>query len=165
MLSLTNVLPRKRSNGHTLPSPEPTAAPALVTGDYSPRRSVLVYNVDVFFNARHSVNFDGKTGPVHPHSFRVSVLFKQIAHSSELETLGSRIMRDLIQRETSQWNGSLLNELPPFNGGASMSPTIERIAMVLFRRLQEKLPPVIRLESVSIWDSPTNNVTYAELEE
>jgi 6-pyruvoyl-tetrahydropterin synthase len=165
MLTLINVLPRKATNGHGPPSDVPGDASGPVDTDFSARRSVLVYSVDVFFNARHAVKIDEKSGPVHPHSFRVSVLFKQVAHGDELETLSSGRMRDLIQNETTPWNGSLLNELPPFNGGREMSPTIERIAMVLFRRLQRKLPPVIKLESVSIWDSPTNNVTYAEIDE
>ena len=165
MQLLTHVLPKTRSNGHSpvVPLNDETAAPAAF--DNRARRAILSFDVDVFFSARHYVVMDGKTGPVHAHSFRASVRFSQLSWSDRLEFLGSARIRELIQHETTAWNSVLLNEIAPFNSGPEISPTIERIAMVLFRRLEQKMPTVVKLESVSIWDSPTNKVTYAETAE
>ena len=162
MQVLTQVLPKTRTNGHgpTVPLCDDTAAP--VGFDNRARRAILSFDVDVFFSARHYVVMDGRTGPIHAHSFRASVRFSQLSWSDRLEFLGSSRIRELIQNETAAWNSTLLNEMAPFNAGPELSPTIERIAMVLFRRLEQKMPVVVKLESVSVWDSTTNRGTGAD---
>lgn len=135
-------------------------APRLMAA--SNRRAVYVLGLEAFFNARHFVVMDGRTGPVHSHSFRVTVKIRQAIQPGQAYGLGFGEVRELVQGETNQLNDKLLNQLPPFNSGADIQPTTENLAAVLYQRVCQKLPANMSLDSITVWESPTNYVTYLE---
>jgi 6-pyruvoyl-tetrahydropterin synthase len=128
-----------------------------------PAQARYLLGLEVFFNARHFVTVDGKAGPIHAHSFRVTVRIRHAAIQPGREyVLGFGNARDLVQSETNQLNDTLLNHLAPYRDNPHLQPTTESLAATIFQRLKQKLTPNLHLESVTVWESPTNSVTYQE---
>jgi len=93
------------------------------------------------------------------------VKIRQIIQPGKAYGLGFGEVRAMVQSETNQFNDQLLNHLPPFNTEADLQPSTENLAAVLYQRIRQKLPAGLRPDSVTVWESPTNYVTYAEEDE
>jgi 6-pyruvoyl-tetrahydropterin synthase len=130
----------------------------------SNRRAVYTLGMETFFNARHFVETNGRAGPIHAHSFRVTVKIRQTIQPGKAYGLGFGEVRAMVQSETNQFNDKLLNQMPPFSTETDLQPTTENLAAVLYQRIRHKLPVNMRLDSITVWESPTNYVTYAEEE-
>jgi 6-pyruvoyl-tetrahydropterin synthase len=154
-----------RVNGHTQPlngghSTQAQTAPAQTAS----RRAIFTLGMEVFFNSRHFVTIDGRPGRVHPHSYRVTVKIRQSLQPGQAFGLAFHEVRDLVQSETNRFNDKILNDLAPFNTRADLQPTTENLAAVIYQQVQPRLPAELRLDSVTVWESPTNYVTYEEAE-
>lgn len=121
--------------------------------------------METFFNARHFVVINGRAGTIHAHSFRVTVKIRQSLQAGMAYGLGFGDVRTLVQSETNQFNDKLLNQIPPFSTEDDLQPTTENVAAVLYQRIRRRLPAGMRPDSVTVWESPTNYVTYAEEDE
>ncbi len=158
----------RRSNARTQPLPPAvlmeSPGPQRGAAAYPPTQAHYLLGLEVFFNARHFVTVNGKAGPIHAHSFRVTVRIRHAAIQPGHEyVLGFGIARELVQSETNQLNDTLLNNLEPYRSDPRLQPTTESLAATIFQRLQEKIPAHLQLESVTVWESPTNSVTYQEV--
>lgn len=168
VLSLPPVAARgPNGSGHPAPAIDHRAETALAPHSLAPsnRRAVYTLGMETFFNARHFVVIEGRAGPVHAHSFRVTVKIRQSIQAGKAYGLGFGEVRALVQSETTRFNDKLLNQMPPFNAEDDLQPTTENLAAVLYQRIQQKLPAGMRPDSVTVWESPTNYVTYAEEDE
>jgi len=145
-----------------LPSHDDDPPPSVVAPQT--RRAIYTLGIDVFFNARHCISVNGQCGAIHPHSFRVNVKIHHTVRPGEQYRLGFAEARSLVQDETARFNDTFLNHVYPFNNGYDLQPTTENLAAVLFQRIRQKLADGLRLESVTIWESPTSYVTYMEEE-
>lgn len=113
---------------------------------------------EVFFNARHYWT-NGHQGPTHPHSWRVQARFSG-AIGKEGILVGFAEARQVVQSQVERFNGTILNNTPPF---IDRQPTVENIAAVLYSEIKNALGALpIRLSSVCVWESPTNYVLYTE---
>ncbi len=134
-----------------LSSPAPDPAPA--TGS-------IKLQVDAFFNARHFVVMNGRQGPAHAHSWRVQSEIRAAFNDRDGVALPFATARRLLQTLVGGYNDTLLNEVAPFD---RIQPTAENIAATIYRsmaRSMDLLP--VQLLSISVWESPTNCVTYSE---
>jgi 6-pyruvoyl-tetrahydropterin synthase len=116
--------------------------------------------LDVFFIAKHYVVMQGSTGVVHQHSYRVQVRCQTytLVQNDQI-VVGYHILRERIHPVVAAYNNRLLNELPVFQ---RLQATTENLTGVLFQqisRILEDLP--IKLTSVTVWEAPTEMVTYA----
>jgi 6-pyruvoyltetrahydropterin/6-carboxytetrahydropterin synthase len=131
--------------------------------DYSTSKSAdkgYELGVDLFFNASHRVRTNGQPGPTHPHSWRVQARFSGDATNKNGILVGFAEAKEIVQQRVSRFNGQLLNDIKPFD---EVQPTSENLASILYNDIKSKLEPLpLKLHSVSIWESPTNFVTYSE---
>lgn len=119
--------------------------------------------VDLFFNASHNVQTNGKPGPTHPHSWRVQARFSGDTTDKNGILVGFAEAKEIVQKRVSHFNGKLLNDITPFD---ELQPTSENLAKILYNDIKNKLDLLpLRLHSISIWESPTNFVTYSENEQ
>jgi 6-pyruvoyltetrahydropterin/6-carboxytetrahydropterin synthase len=123
-------------------------------------RSIYTLSIDSFFNARHFVLTQGRPGQIHTHTFRVTVVVCQKVETSESYVFGFSEFRQIVQGEIDRFNGTLLNNIPPFS--EQREPTTENLAAVIYQGITKRLPALLKLESVTISESPTAHVTYRE---
>jgi 6-pyruvoyltetrahydropterin/6-carboxytetrahydropterin synthase len=64
----------------------------------------------------------------------------------------------LVDRIIGPWNDHNLNEAPAF---ADVNPTAENVALHIARSL--RLPARVALESVEVWETPTNSAVCRPL--
>jgi len=109
---------------------------------------------EVFFNARHFVSRGGKSGPIHPHSWRVGVVIRIESDPHHSPAIGYAEIKELIYKGVHPFRNTLLNAIPPFD---QIQPTTENIARVLFCNLETELTVLgAEPKSVTVWESPTN---------
>jgi 6-pyruvoyl-tetrahydropterin synthase len=123
-------------------------------------RTFYQVSLDVFFNARHAVTFQGRAGPEHAHSYRLQATCRvQGLAREDPVVVGYEFLRQKMTRVVSAYNNQLLNALPPFQ---TLQPTTEILAAVLFRQLDRLLLELgLVLTSITIWESPTEAITYS----
>jgi 6-pyruvoyl-tetrahydropterin synthase len=117
--------------------------------------------IDIFFNARHHVVFDGCRGPDHAHSYRLQVRCRSSNLTVEDQVvIGYQTLRERIRLVASAYNNHNLNDLPPFQ---RIQPTTENLAAVVYRQLARTLQDLpVELVSVTVWDSPTEAITITQ---
>ncbi len=113
-----------------------------------------------FAAAHHLRGYEGPCSQVHGHNWKVEV---QVS-ASRLDDIGMGLDFKLIKQATSKLVDRLdhqnLNELPPFD---QQNPTAENIAAWLYRELSSMLnTEVIRVASVTLWETERACVTYTE---
>lgn len=127
---------------------------SLMRNDLSGGRYIYEVGIVDFFNARHAVG----DGPAHAHSWRVEVRVRRPRYLGEQTLIGFSEIRDRIRRLLAQYEDRFLNEIPPFT---FQEPTVENLVAYLFEQLEKEfLGTEATLHSLTIWDSPTNSVTF-----
>jgi 6-pyruvoyl-tetrahydropterin synthase len=115
--------------------------------------------MDMFFNASHYVVMEGSKGNVHSHSYRLQIRCRsQSLKPVEHIIVGYQTLRERIRLVASAYNNQLLNNLPPFK---HLQATTENLTAVLFQQLSRMLKDQpVELISITIWESPTEAITY-----
>jgi 6-pyruvoyltetrahydropterin/6-carboxytetrahydropterin synthase len=116
--------------------------------------------IDIFFNARHHVVIEGRQGPDHAHSYRLQVRCRSRSITNQDHVIiGYHTLRERIRQVASAYNNQSLNDLPPFQ---KAQPTTENLTSVIHQQLSRSLRDLpISLVSVTVWDSPTEAITFA----
>ena len=116
--------------------------------------------VDIFFNASHFVINKGYKGPVHSHAYRFQAkCISQRLTDQDQVVVGYEHLRDRMRTLAQAYNNQLLNDLPPFE---RLQPTTENLTAILFQQLDRMLKSIhISLSNVTIWESPTESITYS----
>ncbi|MCL4533549.1 MAG: 6-carboxytetrahydropterin synthase [Bacteroidetes bacterium] len=140
------------------PAPVEQAGAPVAAPSPAPPAEGTALNLDVFFDARHSVALDGQPGPLHSHFWRV-----QATIADHLGATGGRMMpvaeaKRLLQDAVQPYRDATLNDIPPFD---QQEPVPSRIAAVLYEELSAAMAPLpLRLVSVSVWESPATCAQY-----
>jgi 6-pyruvoyltetrahydropterin/6-carboxytetrahydropterin synthase len=116
-------------------------------------------SIDVFFNARHYVIFQGLLGPEHAHSYRLQATCRSqaLAHKDQV-VIGYQFLRQKMVQLVNAYNNQVLNDLPPFK---NLQPTTENLTAILFQQLDRLLQEFeLGLISITVWESPTEAITY-----
>ncbi len=146
-------------NGRALTQRDVAPMPTRVGGEGGSGRSYTL-SVDAFFNAQHRVTVGGVEGPLHSHSWRVNVKLRQEALGEDHFLLGFAEAKGLLRGETSWFDGKILNDLPQFS---AIPPTTENVAATLYKNIKAALRErPIEIDSVTLWETPTNSVVYSE---
>lgn len=116
-----------------------------------------VYEIAVidFFNARHAI---GDEAP-HSHSWKVEAKIRRQRFLGEQVLIGVEETRQILRRLFSSYEDRFLNDIPPFT---FQEPSAENLVTYLFERLDKEFRGTdAALHSLTIWESPTNYVTFA----
>lgn len=114
-----------------------------------------VYEVGVvdFFNARHAV---GDEDP-HAHSWKVEIRVRRMRYLGEQSLISIGDVREMMRGLFARYEDKFLNEIPPFT---FQQPTAENLVAYLFEQLDREFRGTEAiLDSLTIWESPTNFVT------
>jgi 6-pyruvoyltetrahydropterin/6-carboxytetrahydropterin synthase len=138
-----------------------SAAPARKTpldpfGDRGERRE-YIYEIAVidFFNARHAI---GDEAP-HSHSWKVEAKIRRPRFLGEHVLIGVDQTRQILRDLFKHYEDRFLNDIPPFT---FQEPSAENLVTYLFERLGKAFRGTdADLHSLTIWESPTNYVTFA----
>lgn len=114
------------------------------------------YKFKFYFNARHSVIFNGISSNVHPHTWEVVVLF----NSGESDTMNFTMFENELEKYFLNYEGKYLNELSRFK---DMNPTMENIAKVLYVDIKKIVNSKnVAFSRIEISENPTRTYIIEE---
>lgn len=114
-------------------------------------------SVESHFDAAHFLRgYAGKCENLHGHRYKVAV---KIA-SENLDDIGMAYdftnLKAVLKPLLSRYDHTLLNDVPPFD---KINPSAENIARAIYEALAPEIKGV-RLESVTVWESPESSAEY-----
>ena len=124
---------------------------------------IFEVSIETHFCAAHALrDYKGTTEPTHGHNFKVIVTVS----GAKVDRAGMAIdfleLKPLIDEEVGRLHYGFLNEkVAEFRAG-KLSPSAENIALVLFQRLKKRLPKIVKMASVQVFESPGCSATYRE---
>lgn len=117
-------------------------------------------SIETQFAAAHQLRgYKGKCEKMHGHNWRVQVSVS----SDKLNDIGivmdfhdlKKVTNDVI----SSLDHSFLNEVFPFT---EINPSSENIAKWIFETLRKKLDDLVKVNSITVWESDSSSATYYE---
>ncbi|MDH5572509.1 MAG: 6-carboxytetrahydropterin synthase QueD [Gammaproteobacteria bacterium] len=113
-----------------------------------------------FAAAHYLREYEGACSRLHGHNWKVEVQ----VYASQLDKIGMGMDFKVIKQATKALIDTLdhqnLNEIPPFD---TINPTAENISAFLFKGLSKTLnTDVVRVSSVTLWETDRACVTYTE---
>jgi len=116
--------------------------------------------VESYFSAAHRLKeYQGKCENLHGHNWKVQASISR----KSLDKIGmvcdftdaKRILSDIL----SQLDHQELGRLSAFK---KKNPTSENIAEFIFNNFKKKIKAPLKMESVSVWETPTSCATFSE---
>lgn len=136
---------------------EVTPVVAHVTDDTVTPDTTTEIIVESFFNARHFVVLDDKTGAPHGHSYRARLMATGNVDPKNGIVIGFAQAQEILDDAVMQFAEELLNRLEVF---ADTQPTTENLALTIANSVKDQLEPHgLRVTSITLWESPTKGVT------
>jgi len=110
------------------------------------------------FGAAHNLRaYKGKCERLHGHNWKVDLRIIGDRLNDEgmlMDFVELRaILRDIVERFDHRY----LNEIPPFN---VLNPTTENLSRVIAEEVGPRLPPGLRVASVTTWESDRAGATW-----
>ncbi len=119
-------------------------------------------SAEASFSAAHTLTGVERCDRMHGHDWRV-----RLTVEVPEDNLGAggmaidfRTIEALAEEAVADFDHRLLNELDAFK---DRSPTAERVALEVARRVRDRLKavvPQVRLYEVEVWETPTYRVVY-----
>ncbi|RZP29797.1 6-carboxytetrahydropterin synthase [bacterium] len=112
------------------------------------------------FVAKHGLrHYQGGTEPIHEHEWHVWITIT----GTTLDQSGCLIdfvdLNTWFEQSIADWNGKILNEVPPFDDKTS-SPSAENVAKVIYNRLSEVVPNTVVLRQIEVEEEPGCRAAY-----
>ena len=137
----------------TLPSNQTSSLAATDTSEH-----IYILSVKEHFDAAHAlVGYPGEYRKLHGHTWDIEACIS----GSLLDGVGILYDCELLRRDLSailsDYDHAYLNDVPPFD---QINSTAENLARIIYERMTEKLPAYIKLEEISVWESPIAKLSY-----
>ncbi len=114
--------------------------------------------VESYFSAAHRLRgYRGKCESIHGHNWKVEVTILSDSLDKTGMVFDFKKARSLLQKILVLLDHKQLDKLSFFS---KRNPTSELIAEFIFSRYQKRLTPPLKLESISVWETPTSSATY-----
>ena len=115
-------------------------------------------SVEQHFDAAHYLrDYGGKCENLHGHRYKVIATVK----TKRLNEIGLAYdfveLKRYMGKVLEQFDHNCVNNVPPFD---KLNASAENIAKLVYEQLKGHLGADISLESVAVWESPQNCVTY-----
>lgn len=117
---------------------------------------VLVKEIE--FSAAHII--PGHPGPcknLHGHTYKLKVFVERKNLNSLDMVMDFSDLKKIIKEAIKKFDHSYLNDLEEFK---NKIPTAETLCMVLFKKIEEKLPDNLKLRKVEIYENDTSYAIY-----
>lgn len=107
------------------------------------------YRFNHYINAKHSVNFQGKESPIHPHTWEIVVSLRV----EDTDFISFTSLENLLEGYFEQYEGKYLNELQPFKDN---HPTMEYMGQLFYKHLNTLMKGMeLTLYRIEISENPT----------
>lgn len=109
------------------------------------------------FDCAHFLrNYEGKCAELHGHTYKVEVaVFGTSLNNGILIDLA--VLKKYLKEIIEEFDHKFLNELDYFK---EISPTAENICILIAEKMNERIPPNIRVEYVKVYESDDSYVSY-----
>jgi 6-pyruvoyltetrahydropterin/6-carboxytetrahydropterin synthase len=115
-------------------------------------------SIEGHFDAAHYLRgYGGKCEKLHGHRYKVIISLK----TKKLNDIG--LAYDFVELKRhlgevlEQFDHNCVNDVPPFD---ELNASAENIARTIYNQLKGRFVGDAALESVEVWESPQNRVTY-----
>ncbi len=117
-----------------------------------------ILQVQDHFDAAHFLkDYKGKCSMMHGHTW--DIILK--VSTQTLDNIGMGLdfksLKEILKSETEKYDHKIINDTAPFT---EINPTAENLAREIFMSAQKKIPKNIKIESVTVWESPQACATY-----
>ncbi len=110
------------------------------------------------FSAAHRLDIGGSCEELHGHNFTVEVTVASSELNEEGLVIDFRILKEWTDAILETMDHTFLNELSFF---ATLSPSSENIARIIFDKLAERMTELTQTVSyVTVWESDNARATY-----
>lgn len=110
-----------------------------------------MYRLKFYINAYHAVEWNGKMGQLHPHTWEI---ISDFSTSSDANVQFNEYEKDIMDY-LKRYEDSTLNEVKPFD---TLNPTVENFAEVIFNDLRyhsNLIENNIILQKLEVSEGPT----------
>lgn len=110
-----------------------------------------MYRLKFYINAYHAVEWNGKMGQLHPHTWEI---ISDFSTSSDANVQFNEYEKDIMDY-LKRYEDSTLNEVKPFD---TLNPTVENFAEVIFNDLRyhsKLIENNIILQKLEVSEGPT----------
>jgi 6-pyruvoyltetrahydropterin/6-carboxytetrahydropterin synthase len=116
--------------------------------------------VESYFSAAHSLReYHGKCENIHGHNWRVEVCICSDKLGKAGMLIDFKKAKAILEKVLNTLDHKQLNSLPYFK---KRNTTSELVAEYIFNNYKDKIRAPLRLESVSVWETPNSCATYYE---
>ena len=112
-----------------------------------------------FSSAHHLLNYKGKCENMHGHNWKVEVVASGCKLDKSNILVDFKTLKKIVNEIMDYLDHKDLNELDEFK---NESPSSEFIAKFIYKKAQEKIPQVYR---VNVWETSTSRASYFEIED
>lgn len=109
------------------------------------------YRLRFYINAYHAVEWNGKMGQLHPHTWEINSDFST---NSDAEVQFNEYEKEIMDY-LNRYDDKTLNEIKPFD---ELNPTVENFATVIFNDLRyhsELIENDVILQKLEVSEGPT----------
>ncbi len=110
-----------------------------------------------FSAAHHLREYRGKCEHLHGHNWQVELCLAGDELNSEGMLFDFKEAKRALAEVLDRFDHRYLNESAPFD---RLNPSCENLARVIAEGVAEKLPPHVRVASVTAWESGRSAITY-----
>jgi len=109
-------------------------------------------------SAAHNLRrYQGKCERLHGHNWRVEARLAGDELDNEGMLIDFSLAKQILAEVLDNLDHVYLNDVPPFD---EINPSSENLARVIAERMADRLPPGVRLTSVTTWESDRCAATY-----
>jgi len=114
--------------------------------------------VEADFSAAHYLKgYRGKCENLHGHNWKVEAVISSFILNSTGMVFDFKEAKSLLNNILGIFDHKDLNKIPAFK---KRNPTSEFIAEFIFNKYEKKLKKGLKLESISVWETPTSSATF-----
>lgn len=116
--------------------------------------------VEADFSAAHYLkSYRGKCENLHGHNWRVEAIISKDSLNKAGMVFDFKEAKSLLTKVLALLDHKDLNKIDVFK---KRNPTSELIAEFIFNKYEKGLGKSLRLESVSVWETPTSSATFSK---
>jgi len=114
--------------------------------------------VEADFSAAHYLKgYRGKCENLHGHNWKVEAVISSFILNSTGMVFDFKEAKSLLNNILGIFDHKDLNKIAAFK---KRNPTSELIAEFIFNKYEKKLKKGLKLESISVWETPTSSATF-----
>lgn len=113
--------------------------------------------IDVFSSAHSLREYEGNCERIHGHNWKVEAVISCDALDNRGIGIDFKDMKGALKAVLGDLDHKNLNEIAPFD---RINPSSENLASYIFSRLESTVPPDVRVQSVTVWESDSASASY-----